>query len=74
MVADCGSELSQADRKIGVFHLPGEGLLQTSAQATRTIDIPDMARYEQRGKEGEAAGSSGRALAGSRAYPKSVCA
>jgi hypothetical protein len=34
--------------------LPGQGLLQTSAQATRTIDIPDMARHEQRGKEGEA--------------------
>src|SRR5262249_60295954 len=39
---------------IGVLHLPGEGLLQTTAQAPRAIDIPDMARHEHRGKEGEA--------------------
>src|SRR5262249_47237101 len=54
MITDRGPELSQGDGKIGVFHLPGEDLFQTSAQATRTINIPDMARHEQRGKEGEA--------------------
>src|SRR5262245_38057887 len=54
MVADRGTELLQGDRKIGILHLPGESLLQVSTQATRTIDIPDMARHEQRGKEGKA--------------------
>jgi hypothetical protein len=53
MVADRGTELPQGDGKIGVLHLPGEGLLQTSAQATRTIDIPDMPRHKQRSKERE---------------------
>src|SRR5215510_1200030 len=54
MIANRGTELPQGDRKIGVLHLPGEGLLQTSAQVPRAIDIPDIAQHEQRGKEGEA--------------------
>ena len=54
VVADRGPELPQGERKIGVLHLPGEGILQPSARPTRAIDIPDLARHEQRGKEGEA--------------------
>ncbi len=52
VVADRGLQLLQAHRKVGVLHLCGEGLFQTAAGAARRVNVPLIARLEERGKKG----------------------
>ena len=54
MVANRGAHLAERHREIGVLHLPGERLLEPPATAARRVDVPLVARDEQRREEGEA--------------------
>src|SRR5712692_6432393 len=51
VIADGGAELLQGDGKVGVLHLSGQGSFQLLSQAARGIDVPFVARAEERGKE-----------------------
>ena len=42
------------DREIGIFHLPRERVLERFAEALRRVEVPFMARHEERREEGDA--------------------
>src|SRR5262249_60228418 len=51
VIADRGAELVECDREITVLHLPGERFAQGLAESFGAINVPFVARLEQRREE-----------------------
>src|SRR5262245_59003084 len=54
VVANRGAELLELDGKVGVLHLARERVAQRLAEPARRIDVPLVARHEERHEEGNA--------------------
>src|SRR4030095_4729264 len=51
--ANRGAELGEGDGEVVVFHLPGQGPLELLPDCPRSVDVPRVARNEQRREERE---------------------
>src|SRR5262245_64003812 len=51
MIANCSSELIRRDGKVGVLHLTGERFAHGLVKTLGTVNVPLVARYEERGEE-----------------------
>src|SRR4029453_5245520 len=54
VIADCGGQRLQGTREVGEFLLAREGLPDPAADLTRAVDVPLVARHEERGEERKA--------------------
>ena len=52
VIADLGAHLIQPHRKIRIPHLPGERILQGLSEPFGRVDVPFVARNEERSKKG----------------------
>jgi hypothetical protein len=51
VIANCSSELIRRDGKVSVLHLTGERFAQGLVKTLGTVNVPLVARYEERGEE-----------------------
>jgi hypothetical protein len=51
VITNCSSELIRCDGKVSVLHLTGERFAQGLVETLGTVNVPLVARYEERGEE-----------------------